>query len=89
MGAGREERASSKANWEFDWSEKSVVRRASESNGGGSIAACLVAIQFQPDGRYLDWLKYTAASYVREAMGPRICYKRTALAFRRPKLPAP
>ena len=88
MGIGREERASSKASWESDWSETSVVRRPSESRGGGSITACWVAIQFRPGGRYLNWLKYKAAAYMWEAMGPCNCQKRTALALRRPKFPA-
>ena len=88
MGIGREERASSKASWEFDCSETSVVRNASESKGGGSIATCLVAIQFQPDGMYPNWLKYKAAAYVREAMGPCNCQSRTAFALRRSKFPA-
>ena len=53
IGVGRGERVSSKANWESDCSDKSEVRRAAESNGEGGVVACLVAIQFQLDGRYV------------------------------------
>ena len=70
IGVGREERASSKANWDSDGSETSLgrlrsistVRRASESKGGGSIPTFLVAIQFRPIGMYPNWLKYKAAA---------------------------
>ena len=88
IGAWREERLSSKATWESDCSETSALRRDAESNAGGSKAPRLVEIQPQPDGRYLNWLKYAAAAYVREAMVPRICHKRAALASQRSKLPA-
>ena len=35
IGVGREERASSAANWEFDFSDVPEVRRAAESNAWG------------------------------------------------------
>ena len=69
IGIGRERRLSSKANGDSESSEASPgreepaspFRRFSESRGGGSITTCLAAIQFQPDGRKPNWLKFHAA----------------------------
>ena len=49
---GREDRVSSRANRESDCSDKSVARMAADSDGGGIVIVCLVAIQFQPGDRY-------------------------------------